>query len=119
MSRTKLLLHLVQDIRSVAESLEEIASAIADDDASPNQTTSPEPTPAATAAPVTTPASAAKASEPPLDLVALRSYVASKAPTKEQKLQVKAILNKRGYAKITELPEAEYASFKEEVDALV
>ena len=115
MSRTKLLLNLIQDIRSVAESLEAIASAIANDDTSSNSVSSSGSAPAvpATAAP------AAKASEPPLDLVALRSYVASRAPTKELKLQVKAILNKRGYAKITELPEAEYAAFKQEVDELV
>ena len=116
MSRTKLLLNLVQDIRSVAESLEKIARCIADDDA-PAETPMAQPSTQVSVA-ITEPVKKESA-EPPLDLVALRSYVASKAPTKEQKLQVKAILNKRGYAKITELAEAEYAAFKEEVDALV
>ncbi|MBR1683551.1 MAG: hypothetical protein IJ708_00320 [Clostridia bacterium] len=116
MSRTKLLFNLVQDIRSVAESLEAIAAAIADDDAQAETPTAQSATQAST---INTEPVKKAPDEPPLDLVALRSYVASKAPTKEQKLQVKAILNKRGYAKITELPEAEYAAFKQEVDALV
>ena len=53
------------------------------------------------------------------DLPMLRSIVASTARTKEQKTQIKALLQKHGVAKLTELPLSDYFTFQEEVEAIV
>ena len=53
------------------------------------------------------------------DLPMLRSIVASKAQTKEQRAQIKAMLHKHGATNLTELPHSDYFAFQEEVEAVV
>ena len=53
------------------------------------------------------------------DLPMLRSIVASTARTKEQKSQIKALLQKHGITKLSELPLSDYHAFLEEVEAMV
>lgn len=53
------------------------------------------------------------------DLPTLRAIVASKAQRKEHKVQIKAMLNKHGVTKLTELPLSDYFAFQEEVEDIV
>ena len=104
MSRTKLALDVVQDLRSLADSIEVLANAIVD--GTPEQ-------PADT----TTPTVQTAPSEKPLSLVELRAYVAERS-TPENRPKIKALLTKHGVAKLTELPEGQYEALKREVAAL-
>ena len=117
MSRTKLLLDLADSIRAVADNLETIVKTLADDDPLPDSGTAPPPAAASSITPE--PASQSQAeSAPTLDLPTLRAFTADRAKTKEQKAQVKALLAMHGVNRLPELPEAEYAAFKKEVEAI-
>ena len=136
MSKTKLLLDLVTDIRSVADDLEAICQCMADNDTeaatvaagSPAQTGEAH---ANTPAPDTAPPSNGNGLAPneridpetgeiiTLDLPTLRALAASKAQSKEQKAQMKALLQKQGVSKLTELPLSDYFDFQKEVAAIV
>ena len=128
MSKTKLLLDLVSSLRSVADDLEAICNCMVNGN--------PEEKPTA---PATTPVS--ESAPPPmkmgsdlapnervdpvtgeiitLDLPTLRAQAAAKAKTKEQKAQMKALLQKHGVSKLTELPLSDYFTFQKEVEAIV
>jgi len=136
MSKTKLLLDLVTDIRSVADDLEAICQCMADNDTeaatvaagSPAQTGEAH---ANTPAPDTAPPSNGNGLAPneridpetgeiiTLDLPTLRALAASKAQSKEQKAQMKALLQKHGVSKLSELPLSDYFDFQKEVAAIV
>ena len=128
MSKTKLLLNLVGSLRSVADDLEAICNCMVEG--------SPEGKPS-----VPAPAPVSESAPPPmkmgnglapnervdpvtgeiltLDLPTLRAQAAAKAKTKEQKAQMKALLQKHGVSKLTELPLSDYFAFQKEVDAIV
>ena len=138
MSKTKLLLDLVDCLRNLTGTLEEITACIAGNEPTEMKQSN---THASNAAPVV-PSSPASPSAPVsdnnphglapnermdpvtgeitrLDLPTLRALAASKAQTKEQKAQMKALLQKHGVAKLTELPLSDYFAFQEEVEAIV
>ena len=136
MSKTKLLLDLVTDIRSVADDLEAICKCMADNDTAANNVNTGNPTQTGEAhAPDPSSAVALPSNENglapneridpetgeiiTLDLPTLRALAASKAQTKEQKAQMKALLQKHGVAKLTELPLSDYFDFQKEVAAIV
>ena len=136
MSKTKLLLDLVTDIRSVADDLEAICKCMADNDTVANNVNTGNPTqtgeahvldPSSVAAPPSNENGLApnERIDPEtgeiitLDLPTLRALAASKAQTKEQKAQMKALLQKHGVAKLTELPLSDYFDFQKEVAAIV
>ena len=136
MSKTKLLLDLVTDIRSVADDLEAICQCMADNDTEAATVTAGSPAKtgeahANTPAPDTAPPSNGNGLAPneridpetgeisTLDLPTLRALAASKAQTKEQKAQMKALLQKHGVGKLTELPLSDYFDFQKEVAAIV
>jgi len=136
MSKTKLLLDLVTDIRSVVDDLEAICQCMAGNDAEAATITASGPAQtgeahANTPAPDTAPSSNGNGLAPneridpetgeiiTLNLATLRTLAASKAQTKDQKAQMKALLQKHGVAKLTELPLSDYFAFKEEVEAIV
>ena len=106
MSKMKLALDVVQDLRSLADSIETLANAAAGDvpdaPAPTNTTTSPQQT---------------ASTEKPLTLVELRAFVAERS-TPENRAKIKALLGKYGVAKLTELPEEHYQALKDEVAAL-
>ena len=106
MSKMKLALDVVQDLRSLADSIETLANAAAGD--------APD-----TLAPIqtTTQQHPATPTEKPLTLVELRAFVAERS-TPENRPRIKALLGKYGVAKLTELPEEHYAALKREVEAL-
>ena len=105
MSKIKLALDVVEDLRSLANSLEALAKAATDPDA-PDQ-------PTAEAVTANKPDAVAK----PLTLVELRAFVAERS-TPENRPKIKALLTGHGVAKLTELPEDQYAALKREVEAL-
>ena len=134
MSKTKLLLDLITDIRSVADDLEAICNCMADTDTTTVTVDSPakmDETIATVPSAVTTPPPSENGLAPneridpetgeiiTLDLATLRTLAASKAQTKEQKAQMKALLQKHGVAKLTELPLSDYFDFQKEVAAIV
>lgn len=110
MSRTKLALDVVQDLRSLADSIEVLANALVDGMPVP---------PDAPEQPVAdnTPPAENAAAEKPLSLVELRAFVAERS-TPENRPKIKALLTQHGVNKLTELPEDQYEALKREVAAL-
>ena len=129
MSKTKLLLDLITDIRSVADDLETLCNSWADNEVPPavEMTATPKQTGDNLAAPSESSGKLAPNERIDsvtgeiitLDLPTLRALAASKAQTKEQKAQMKALLQKHGVAKLTELPLTDYFAFQKEVEAIV
>ena len=138
MSKTKLLLDLVDCLRNLTGTLEEITACIAGNEPTEAEQSN---THAGNAAPVV-PSSPASLPAPVsdnnphglapnermdpvtgeivrLELHTLRSLTRSKAGTEEQKAQLKALLRKHGVTKLTELPLSDYFVFQEEVKAIV
>ena len=139
MSKTKLLLDLVDCLRNLTGTLEEITACVAGNEptgateqsnALPNNAV-----PSAPSAP-TSPNASVSDNNPHglapnermdpvtgeivrLELHTLRSLAQSKADTAEQMAQIKALLRKHGVAKLTELPLSDYFAFQEEVKAIV
>ena len=106
MSKTKLALDVVQDLRSLADSLEALANAAVN--GAPKQADAkPEPATAPPTAPT----------EKPVTLVELRAFVSERS-TPENRPKIKALLTRHGVNKLTELPEDQYAALKREVAAL-
>ena len=102
MSKTKLALDVVQDLRILADSIEALANAETGDalaESTPVNTTPMQP------------------AEPKLTLVELRAFVAERS-TPENRPKIKAILNRFGVAELTELTEEQFAAVKREVAAL-
>lgn len=106
MSKMKLALDVVQDLRSLADSIETLANAAAGD-----VPDAPAPTKTTTSSQQTA------VTEKPLTLVELRAFVAERS-TPENRAKIKALLGKYGVAKLTELPEEHYQALKDEVAAL-
>ena len=129
MSKTKLLLDLITDIRSVADDLETLCNSWTDNDAPVAAETTVVPKQTVDALATSAEASGKLAPNEridpvtgeivTLDLPTLRALAASKAQTKEQKAQMKALLQKHGVAKLTELPLTDYFAFQKEVEAIV
>ena len=139
MSKTKLLLDLVDCLRNLTGTLEEITACVAGNEptgateqsnalpnnAGPSASSSPT-SPAATSSDNNPHGLAPNERMDPvtgeiirLDLADLRSLAKSKTDTAEQKAQLKALLHKHGVAKLTELPLSDYFTFQEEVKAIV
>ena len=138
MSKTKLLLDLVDCLRNLTGTLEEITACIAGNEpteAEQSNTHAGNAAPAVPSSPASQPTPVSdnnphglapnERMDPVtgeitrLDLPTLRALAASKAQTKEQKAQMKALLQKHGVAKLTELPLSDYFTFQEEVEAIV
>ncbi len=138
MSKTKLLLDLVDCLRNLTGTLEEITACIAGNEpteAEQSNTHAGNAAPAVPSSPASQPTPVSDNNPhglapnermnpvtgeiTRLDLPTLRALAASKAQTKEQKSQMKALLQKHGVAKLTELPLSDYFAFQEEVEAIV
>ena len=134
MSKTKLLLNLVDCLRNLTGTLEEITACVAGNESPAAEQSNTFVDNTAPFAP-SSPASACDNNphglapnerlDPVtgeitrLDLPTLRALAASKAQTKEQKTQMKALLQKHGVSKLTELPLSDYFAFQKEVEAIV
>jgi hypothetical protein len=109
MSKMKLALNVVQDLRNLADSIEALANAA--DSGEVPAADQPVATPEA-------PALQQKQSETPKPtLVELRAFVAEKS-TPENRTRIKAILEKFDVKKLTELAEDQYPALMREVEAL-
>ena len=121
MSKMKLALDVVQDLRSLADSLEALAgAAFGDNPAAPTEPTpaSPEPPEHIADNTATRPELQPDTPEPPkLTLVELRAFVAEKS-TPENRPRIKAILETFGVKKLTDLPEDQYSALMLEVQAV-
>ena len=138
MSKTKLLLDLVDCLHNLTGTLEEITACIAGNEpteAEQSNTHAGNTVPSVPSSPASQPTPVSDNNPhglapnermnpvtgeiTRLDLPTLRALAASKAQTKEQKAQMKALLQKHGVAKLTELPLSDYFAFQEEVEAIV
>ena len=126
MSKIKMLLDVVQDMRRLTDSLETLARAIegpegtqgiqeeqtaaSEKPAEPQQSAEQPPSAPAAAA------SAPDAPKPPT-LVELRAFVAERS-TLQTRPKIRALLAGHGVAKLTDLPESAYLDLMREVEAL-
>lgn len=126
MSKIKMLLDVVQDLRSLTDSLEALAHAIEEPEgmqagvvkpepaANSQQSTEPQQSAAQTTPAAGNPVSAAP--KPPT-LVELRAFVAARS-TPQTRPRIRALLAGHGVAKLTDLPESDYLDLMREVEAL-
>ena len=125
MSKIKLLLDLIQDMRSLAESLQAVADAVADSGAMAELTATKESEKAGktgkaaakkdTAKKEEKPAE--KQEEKPLTLEEVRAVLAEKSRVGHT-AEVKALLNKHGADKLSEIDPAEYAALLADAEVL-
>lgn len=120
MSKIKILLDVVQDLRSLTDSLEALAQAIEEPEGTQIDVVRPEPAaePQQTAAEAA-PAAANNAPDAPKPptLVKLRAFVAERS-TPQTRPRIRALLAEHGVAKLTDLPESDYLDLMREVEAL-
>ena len=133
MSKIKMLQDVVQDLRSLTDSLEALANVIEEPDGTqidaartepvataPEQTAEPvQPTePVRTAAePAPVADTPAPAAPKPPTLVELRAFGAARS-TPQTRPRIRALLAGHGVAKLTDLPESDYLDLMREVEAL-
>lgn len=113
MSRMKLVLDVVQDLRSLAHSILTLCDAFEGENVDAAASTVPEPD-------VQAPEPILEPSPEPehtISLVELRAFVAEKS-TPENRPQIRAILNGYGVRKLTELDSEHYSSLMKKVAAL-
>lgn len=132
MSKIKMLLDVVQDLRSLTDSLEALANVIEEPEGTqidvvrtepaaivPEQTAEsvPAANPQQTAEPQQTAAETAPAAPKPPTLVELRAFVAERS-TPQTRPKIRALLAGHGVAKLTDLPESAYLDLMRKVEAL-
>ena len=128
MSKIKLLLDVVQDMRSLADSLQAVADAVADNGTAEEElTTTKEPEETGKAgktgkAAKNTAKKDAKAAkqepeEKPLTLEEVRAVLAEKSRSGHTE-EVRALLNKHGADKLSEIDPAEYPVLAAEAEVL-
>ncbi len=130
MGKVKLLLDVIGDLRSLADSLQAVADAVADSGAAETELTTtkePEETGKAgktgkTAAKNTAkkdakPAAKQEQEEKPLTLEEVRAVLAEKSRSGHTE-EVRELLNKHGADKLSEIDPAEYAALLAEAEVL-
>lgn len=125
MGKVKLLLDVIGDLRSLADSLQAVADAVADNDAAEAEmTTTKEPEKAGkagkgaaknTAKKDAKPA--AKQEEKPLTLEEVRAVLAEKSRSGHTE-EVRGLLARHGADKLSEIDPAEYAALLAEAEVL-
>ena len=120
MSKIKMLLDVVQDMRRLTDSLETLARAIEGPEEE-QSATSEKPAEAKQSAEQLPSAPVAATSAPdapkPPTLVELRAFVAERS-TPQTRPKIRALLAGHGVAKLTDLPESAYLDLMREVEAL-
>ena len=112
MGKVKLLLDVIGDLRSLADSLQAVADAVADNGAAEaGRTDTKEPEKAGKAG------KAAKKEEKPLTLEEVRAVLAEKSRSGHTE-EVRELLNKHGADKLSEIDPAEYAALLAEAEVL-
>lgn len=127
MSKIKLLLDVVQDMRSLADSLQAVADAVADNgEAEAEMTTTKESEKAGRTGKTTAkntakkdvkPASKQEPEKKPLTLEEVRAVLAEKSRSGHTE-EVRDLLAKHGADKLSEIDPAEYAALLAEAEVL-
>lgn len=128
MGKVKLLLDVIGDLRSLADSLQAVADAVADNDAAEAElTTTNEPEKAGktgkgaakkeTAKKDAKPAAKQEPEEKPLTLEEVRAVLAEKSRSGHTE-EVRGLLAKHGADKLSEIDPAEYAALLAEAEVL-
>ena len=125
MSKIKLLLDVVQDMRSLADSLQAVADAVADSGAAEAElTTAKEPEKAGKAGKTATKNTAkkeekpaAKQEEKPLTLEEVRAVLAEKSRAGHTE-EVRELLKKHGADKLSEIDPVEYPALLADAEVL-
>lgn len=126
MGKVKLLLDVIGDLRSLADSLQAVADAVADNGAAEAEmTTTKEPEKAGRSgkaaakntAKKDTKAAKQEPEEKPLTLEEVRAVLAEKSRSGHTE-EVRALLNKHGADKLSEIDPAEYAALLAEAEVL-
>ena len=125
MGKVKLLLDVIGDLRSLADSLQAVADAVADNGAAEAEMTAtkgPEKAGKTGKAAKNTAKKDAKAAkqepeEKPLTLEEVRAVLAEKSRSGHTE-EVRALLNKHGADKLSEIDPAEYAALLAEAEVL-
>ena len=122
MGKVKLLLDVIDDLRSLADSLQAVAEAVAENDAATEMTTTKEPeengrTKAAVKKTTAKKSVKAEAEEKPLTLEEVRAVLAEKSRAGHT-AEVKELLNKHGADKLSEIDPAEYPALLAEAEVL-
>ena len=127
MGKVKLLLDIIGDLRSLADSLQAVADAVADSGAAEAElTTTKEPEKTGKTGKAATrntakkdakPAARQEPEEKPLTLEEVRAVLAEKSRAGHT-AEVKELLNKHGADKLSEIDPAEYAALLAEAEVL-
>lgn len=122
MGKVKLLLDVIGDLRSLADSLQAVADAVTEDDASAERTATKEPEqkgrPKAAAKKNTAKKTVkAEPEEKPLTLEEVRAVLAEKSRAGHT-AEVKELLNKHGADKLSEIDPAEYPALLADAEVL-
>ena len=127
MGKVKLLLDVIGDLRSLADSLQAVADAVADSGAAESElTTTKEPEKAGkagkgaaknTAKKDAKPVAKQEPEEKPLTLEEVRAVLAEKSRSGHTE-EVRALLNKHGADKLSEIDPAEYPVLLAEAEVL-
>ncbi|NBI88007.1 rRNA biogenesis protein rrp5 [Lachnospiraceae bacterium] len=127
MGKVKLLLDVIGDLRSLADSLQAVADAVADnDEAEAELTTTKEPEKVGrsgkavaknTAKKDAKPAAKQEQEEKPLTLEEVRAVLAEKSRSGHTE-EVRGLLAKHGADKLSEIDPAEYAALLAEAEVL-
>ena len=126
MGKVKLLLDVIGDLRSLANSLQAFADAVADNETAEEElTTTKEPEKAGKTGKAVTKNTAKKdmkaakqePEEKPLTLEEVRAVLAEKSRSGHTE-EVRALLNKHGADKLSEIEPAEYAALLAEAEVL-
>ena len=127
MGKVKLLLDVIGDLRSLADSLQAVADAVADSGAAEAElTTTKEPEKAGkagkgaaknTAKKDAKPVAKQEPEEKPLTLEEVRAVLAEKSRAGHTE-EVRELLNKHGADKLSEIDPAEYAALLAEAEVL-
>lgn len=110
MGKVKLLLDVIGDLRSLADSLQAVADAVAENDASAEMTAAAKKTTAKK-----TPK--AEPEEKPLTLEKVRAVLAEKSRAGHT-AEVKELLNKHGADKLSEIDPEEYPALLADTEVL-
>lgn len=119
MARVKLLLDVVENLRSLADSLQTVADAVASNDVAEEMTATKESEEKVKTGKTTTKKKAVKAEpeEKPLSLEEVRAVLAEKSRA-GYTAEVKELLNKHGADKLSEINPSEYAALLADAEVL-
>ena len=120
MGKVKLLLDVIGDLRSLADSLQAVADAVKDNGAAEAELTTtkePEKAAAKNTAKKDTKAAKQEPEEKPLTLEGVRAVLAEKSRSGHTE-EVRELLAKHGADKLSEIDPAEYAALLAEAEVL-